>query len=164
MIELRPPLADELTAASDLCLRSKGFWGYDAAFLRACLPELALTIEDIYANPTVVAQKCGTILGVAQVSDDGTASHLEKLFVDPDHMGKGLGRRLFDWAVFEACEIGATRLIVEADPDAVPFYEALGCREAGQAPSGSIPGRVLPRLVLDLGIRDQAPSSSRSNR
>lgn len=36
------------------------------------------------------------------------------------------------------------------DPDAVPFYEAMGARHAGAVPSGSIPGRMLPLMELRL--------------
>jgi hypothetical protein len=37
-VRLRAPRLDELEALSDLCLRSKAVWGYDAAFLEACRP------------------------------------------------------------------------------------------------------------------------------
>jgi hypothetical protein len=45
---------------------------------------------------------------------------------------------------------GAARMTIEADPDAAPFYRHLGARDIGLAPSGSIAGRVLPKLALDL--------------
>ena len=37
-----------------------------------------------------------------------------------------------------------------ADPDAAPFYVHMGAEPAGEAESGSIPGRLLPRLVHKL--------------
>jgi hypothetical protein len=45
-------------------------------------------------------------------------------------------------------------LQIEADPDAVRFYQRMGARLAGSAASGSIPGRTLPRLILDLSARN----------
>lgn len=42
------------------------------------------------------------------------------------------------------------QLTVDADPDAAPFYRRMGARDDGQAASGSIPGRLLPRLVFDV--------------
>jgi hypothetical protein len=41
-------------------------------------------------------------------------------------------------------------MVIEADPDAVGFYRRLGAVDYGTAPSGSIPGRLIPRLKLRL--------------
>ena len=37
-----------------------------------------------------------------------------------------------------------------ADPFAAPFYRRMGMADVGMAPSGSIPGRMLPRLAMPL--------------
>jgi hypothetical protein len=57
---------------------------------------------------------------------------------------------LFAWACKSAREAGADKLVIESDPDAVPFYLRMDAVRAGHAPSGSIPGRMLPRLEFDL--------------
>jgi hypothetical protein len=54
------------------------------------------------------------------------------------------------WAAGVARNMGATRLFIEADPDAAPFYRRMGAVDVGLAPSGSIPGRILPKLAVDL--------------
>jgi hypothetical protein len=54
-------------------------------------------------------------------------------------------------AIDEARRLGAHLLIIESDPGAAQFYEAMGAQRAGTAPSGSISGRELPRLVVRLG-------------
>lgn len=147
MVTLRPLQEHECDAASALCLKSKAHWGYDAGFMAACRAELTIAKEDLARDPVVAAVLRGRIVGVAQISVEGNGYVLEKLFVDPAHMGRGIGRRLFAWALETAEGLGARELIVEADPDAAPFYERMGCVAAGFAPSGSIPGRRLPRLV-----------------
>ena len=43
-----------------------------------------------------------------------------------------------------------TTLTLNADPSAVPFYEHVGARIVGTSPSGSIPGRELPRMRIDI--------------
>ena len=48
-------------------------------------------------------------------------------------------------AVAAARKLGAHEMIIEADPGAAPFYERMGSRRAGEVPSGSVAGRVLPR-------------------
>lgn len=150
MLILRAARAAELDALTDLCLRSKAVWGYDRAFMDACRDELTLTQEDLRETKLQVAERDGAVVGVAQVSAEGATAHLEKLFVEPAQLRGGAGRTLFAWAKAAAADLGATHLIMEADPDAAPFYRRMGARDDGVAPSGSIPGRVLPRLVLTL--------------
>lgn len=153
MVELRAPGHDELEAASDLCPKSKAFWGYDAAFLSACAGELTLTEDDLSHSEVTLAISNGELAGVAQVSNSDDGCFLEKLFVDPAFMGQGIGRKLFRWSCAAASQLGATRMIVESDPDAAAFYLAMGCTPAGQAKSGSISGRFLPRLICHLNDR-----------
>lgn len=147
---IRTPLAHECAALTALCHRSKAHWGYDAAFMAACRDELTLRPRDLAAAPAAVIGPEGAVEAVAQVSIDGEAAHLEKLFVDPPAMGRGHGRRLLAWAADAARRAGARTLWIEADPDAEPFYRRFGAIPDGTVPSGSIPGRRLPRLRLPL--------------
>ena len=147
---IRPARLEELGALSALCLRSKAVWGYDAAFLEACAEELRLTKADLVETRLAVAEGDGAVLGVVQLAFSGRDAFLEKLFVEPGRLRGGIGRRLFHWAVAEARGAGASRLVIEADPDAEPFYRRLGARPIGSVPSGSVPGRLLPMLALDL--------------
>lgn len=148
MLKLRAARIDELAALSALCLRSKAVWGYDRAFLEACRAEL--TLSPLTLANVQVAESDGNVVGVAEISVEGGIAHLEKLFVEPAHLKSGAGRVLFAWAKVEAAGRGAKALVIESDPDAAPFYRRLGARDDGVVPSGSIPGRFLPRLVLDL--------------
>jgi GNAT superfamily N-acetyltransferase len=150
MFRLRAPSAHECPALTELCLRSKAVWGYDRAFMDACRAELTLTPRDLETTQLQVVEQDGAVVGVAQISAEGGLAHLEKLFVEPKILRAGLGAALFDWAKKAARDLGATAMIIEADPDAAPFYRRMGARDDGVAPSGSIPGRVLPRLRLDL--------------
>lgn len=133
---------------SELCLRSKAHWGYDADFIARCREELTLTADDLRATDIMVAEDAaGRVRGVAQVSWRGEEAWLEKLFVEPDQLRCGVGRRLYAWSLATAKARGAHALIVESDPGAESFYLRMGAVRAGVAPSGSIAGRVLPRLV-----------------
>jgi GNAT superfamily N-acetyltransferase len=75
---------------------------------------------------------------------------LEDLFVEPEHIGTGVGRVLWSHAMVTAGTLGFERITLEADPGAEPFYLAMGARRCGSVPSGSIPGRVLP--VLEIAV------------
>lgn len=43
--------------------------------------------------------------------------------------------------------------MIDADPNAEPFYRAMGAVRIGATPSGSIPGRELPLLEFTLTSR-----------
>lgn len=149
-VTLRPPRPGEAGLLTAVCLQSKAHWGYDRAFMEACREELTLTEPDLDRARLQVALRDGAIVGVAEIALADDEADLEKLFVAPEAMGCGVGGMLFTWAVAACRQGGARRMIIEADPDAVAFYRKYGARDDGQSPSGSIPGRFLPRLVLDL--------------
>ncbi|WP_108811280.1 GNAT family N-acetyltransferase [Sphingorhabdus sp. Alg231-15] len=144
---LRSLGSTELSAASELCLRSKAYWGYDEAFMASCREELTLTEADLTDDKVIAAEDRSGLAGIAQVSNGPTGCYLEKLFIDTDRIGQGIGKQLYDWSLATARDLGAKILIVEADPDAAPFYERMGCKRDGQAESGSVPDRILPRYV-----------------
>ncbi len=147
---LRAATLDELPALSALCFRSKAVWGYDNDFMEACRKELTIEPSDLRSTSIAVAEKNEGIVGVAQVRVTGNEADLLKLFVEPSALHGGVGRQLFGWAADSAASRGADRLVIEADPDAAPFYRRMGAVDCGLAPSGSIPGRMLPRLVKEL--------------
>ena len=150
MIQLRNARHNELPALSELCLRSKAVWGYDDAFMIACRTELTLRPDELWSTHLQVAMRYSTAVGLAQVKVTDTDADLLKLFVEPALLRSGVGRLLFEWATARARGLGAVRMIIEADPGAAPFYERMGARHAGFAPSQSIPGRMLPRMQMEL--------------
>ena len=156
MIRLRAALQNELPSLSGLCLRSKAHWGYDEAFLAACRAELTIHPDELQTTSVQVAERDAAVVGLAQVKVDGADADLLKLFIEPALMKAGIGRLLFEWATVTARELGAVRMMIEADPGAAPFYERMGAQHAGFTSSQSIPGRMLPRMLLEFGRRQGA--------
>ena len=150
MIQLRDAGKSELPSLGELCLRSKAVWGYDDTFMSACRTELTLHPDELQSTYVQVAVCDSTVVGLAQVKVTDTDADLLKLFVEPAVLRSGVGRLLFEWATARARGLGAVRMIIETDPDAAPFYERMGARYAGFAPSQSILGRMLPRMQIEL--------------
>jgi GNAT superfamily N-acetyltransferase len=148
---VRPPTVEELPTLSALCLRSKAVWGYGSGFMEACRSELTIQACELQSTSIAVAEENGKVVGVAQVKVNGGEADLLKLFVEPTMLRRGVGMQLFHWAISEATAMSAYRMLIEADPDAAPFYRRMGAKDCGFAPSGSIPGRMLPKLVKELG-------------
>jgi GNAT superfamily N-acetyltransferase len=154
-LTLRAAQPDEVTALSELALRSKAHWGYDAAFLDACRDELTLHAGHLTTGVVVVPEVDGAIAGFSRLTalgDDGTAE-ADMLFVAPEHIGAGVGHALFTRVREDAVAHGCTTLRIEADPNALGFYEREGAVRTGEVPSASIAGRALPLLHLDLLAR-----------
>lgn len=146
---LRRAVTQDLPRINPMILRSKAYWGYDDAFMQACTDELSLTARDITNNPTMVATSNSRIVGVARITLSEPAI-LKELFVDPDAIGQGTGRLLFSWCIKTAREAGLITMTLDADPEAEPFYKAMGATRIGMAPSGSIPNRFLPQMLFSL--------------
>jgi len=149
--EARPHEAEHL---SGLALRSKGHWGYSEAFLAACAAELTIHPQQIEGEQmdVVVAERSGKIAGfyaLAPVS--ASAFELHALFVEPQHIGSGIGRVLLEHALALVATRSGTTLLIQGDPHAEEFYLAAGARLIGSRESGSIAGRLLP--MYEIAIR-----------
>ncbi len=138
-----------------LAFRSKASNGYDAAFMAACRAELTFDAGSFARGETwLYEDAAGRVLGFFDLRlEDGTAE-VYALFVEPDCKGAGVGRALWSMLAARAAALGAGRIGVDSDPAAVPFYLRMGMEPAGEAPSGSIPGRMLPRLIKALTLRE----------
>lgn len=154
-VRLRAARPDESAAISALALRSKAYWPYSADFIAACREELTYPPEQIQSDAYLIT--------VAQAADSDALAgmlvvHLESaeqvglsaLFVEPDCIGRGVGKALWRHAVAQASAHGATRIEIHADPYAEPFYAAMGAVRVGEVPSGSVAGRVLPLMHYAL--------------
>lgn len=150
-VNFRPAEVKDAAALTTLALRSKAHWGYDADFMAACVDELTVTAEHIVAREIwlVEADPKSSLIAcyelVSGVTDDG-AAEVRLFFVDPAAIGTGLGRKLWTHLEDRARIGGVTSLELDSDPFAMSFYEHMGCRVIGSSPSGSIPGRDLPRM------------------
>lgn len=145
-MRIAAPQTDDAAELSALALRSKGHWGYDDAFLEACRDELTCTPADCASGDLFVGVCDSTIVGFGMVRGAGGDGELEALFVDPPWIGRGVGSRLLAHALDVARARGIVRLRLDADPGAEQFYTRHGARRVGEVASGSIPGRLLPRL------------------
>ncbi|MCX5277164.1 GNAT family N-acetyltransferase [Streptomyces virginiae] len=120
----RPAEAEDLTG---LVMRSKAHWGYDAAFLAACAPELRIRAGDVTARRVVVAENGrGEVVGVASLEGTPPRAELGLLFVEPSAVGQGVGRLLYRDVLRRAVELGVRRLVIDSDPHATGFYRAMG--------------------------------------
>lgn len=148
---IRPARPDEAAALTELALRSKAYWEYAPTLLEAHREDLTLTAEYILTCPVYVLEVETHLIGFYALHnlDDG-AVELQHLFVDPEAIGGGYGRKLWQHAVQTAKHLGFRYMFIDSDPYAETFYQAMGAQRIGQSES-SVPGIMQPLMRYTLG-------------
>jgi GNAT superfamily N-acetyltransferase len=149
MRRARPADADQLTRIAHA---AKRHWRYPEALMRGWRADLTVTPEHITAAPFYCATRGATVLGFYALSGRRARRELEHMWVQPQHLGRGIGRHMFRHLRRVLRRAGVERLRIAADPNAVEFYRRMGATPAGSVAS-TPPGRRLPVLVLHLGPR-----------
>lgn len=149
---IRPARVEDAPRLTEIAHAAKRHWGYPERWMEEWRDALTLTPEAIRRWRVRAAVSGEAVLGFHAVAADGNAAALEHLWIDPPHMGRGIGRMLFEDALRIAAEQGAREMVIDSDPHAEAFYLRLGARRAGETPA-DVDGtpRTLPRLVIALG-------------
>jgi GNAT superfamily N-acetyltransferase len=146
---IRAALAADAPALTRIAHAAKRHWNYPDAWIRLWEKDLTVTASFIGAHPVHCAVREGEIVGFYALSNEGAEFEVEHLWVDPPHIGSGIGRALFRHAVGTARTKGGVVLRIASDPNAEGFYVAMGARPAARVPA-TPRGRTLPLLIFDL--------------
>ncbi|RZV38879.1 MAG: N-acetyltransferase [Chromatiales bacterium] len=157
-IAIRDAVPNEAAYLSALALRSKAHWGYSREFIRECENELTYQpsqIEDDNAH-FVVAQRGSEIVGFYALEVVSARQfELVALFVEPEHIGDGVGRDLMKHALDNAAARSGQSILIQGDPNAERFYLAAGATQIGTRESGSVSGRFLPLFEVLIRTPDE---------
>lgn len=118
-----PAEADLLHALTG---RSCLSWGYEPEFLEWEPESIAVTPAFIDASIVYLLEEYGRVLGYYALTGEPPSMSLDKLFVEPDRIGTGCGKLLWQHAIDTAPSLGCTELTLYSDPNAAPFYRAMG--------------------------------------
>ena len=77
----------------------------------------------------------GCMLGFSGFTDGDDGLLLDRMFIDIDRIGRGLGRVLWQYAVQTARDRGASEFVIGADPNAASFYESMGAEWYASKPT-----------------------------
>jgi len=131
-IRLRRARPDEAERLSDIACQSKAHWGYPAEQVERWRGAFLSVTADYIAARSVWAAVDGADFPVAFAALERSVSGdaLEHLWVLPDFMGMGIGRRLFQKVASES-----PSFIFTSDPHADDFYRRMGARVIGKVAS-----------------------------
>jgi N-acetylglutamate synthase-like GNAT family acetyltransferase len=130
---IRPAQVGEHVALTELSLQSVQLgWGYSDEFM-AWEPE-AITVSKSHITDAItnVLEAEGRLIGFYVLKGDSPEMEMSRLMVVPSAIGSGCGRLLWNHAVATASELGASTIILDADPNAEPFYRRMGAETVGE--------------------------------
>ena len=159
---IRSASADDADRLTELSFASKRYWRYPEHYFQVWKQELTITKSYIKQHTVYTLRNTTAIIGYyglvelkEQVAVPGIVLWpgywLDHMFVDPDHIGKGIGRMLFD----HLCSLCKQRRIetvhLLADPKAMKFYEKMGCLYQEDVAS-TISGRCVALMVKTIKL------------
>ena len=151
MFEIRYAVPDDAEALSQIAIKAKAHWGYPESLMQVWRPTLTFRPEYFNENENWIAEVDYQPIAFYTLQEKAGTAWIENLWVLPDYIGKGVGRQLFLHALSRARELGHRILQLEADPNALGFYEKMGMSKIGERCS-EVDGqpRVLPIMEIDL--------------
>ena len=139
-IIIREALPHEAATLTDIAHRAKQHWGYADAQIALWQEFLTVAPDYIAANQVWVATIQGQAAGFATIVQHTDEAELDHLWVLPDYMGKGVGKRLFQHVT-----TAVPTFVFTSDPHADAFYYKMGAQKIGEAES-TLQGRTLTKF------------------
>ena len=151
MISIRRVVPKEADVLTHIALSAKAHWAYPERWMEIWTPLLTFSSEYFEENKSGVAEIDGAPIGFYTLQDKNGIAWIENLWVLPNYMGQGVGSHLFLDAISRAREMGCKTLQLEADPNAVGFYEKMGMLTIDER-IGELEGkpRILPIMEISL--------------
>lgn len=150
-LQIRRATPAEAETLTTIAHAAKRHWGYPEKWIQQWRDDLTLTREFIAGHEVYVAIVESRIAGCCALVLTGSLAEIEHMWIDPEQMGAGLGRALFEHVTERARQLGFNELELSADPNAEGFYQRMGAERIGDVRS-EIDGqsRILPRMRVDV--------------
>ncbi len=151
MIVIRRVYPEEADALTQIALAAKRHWGYPEYWMELWTPQLTFNAKYFEVSESWVALENANPIAFYTLLDKNGIAWIENLFVAPVFIRKGVGKRLFLHALGLARQRKYKTLQLEADPNAVGFYEKMGMHKIGERHS-EVDGqpRILPIMERNL--------------
>jgi GNAT superfamily N-acetyltransferase len=146
--KVKPEEADEMTR---IALSAKAYWGYPENWMKIWEPQLTFSPEYFEEDESWVIEADDTPTGFYTIQEKNGNGWIENLWVLPEFMGKGIGKRLFLHAASRSRSKGHLTLQLEADPNALGFYENMGMRKVGER-QYEVDGQLRLLPVMEIGL------------
>lgn len=150
MFSIRRAQPSDSETLTGVAVRSEAHWGYDPAFMETFREVYQVTEEFIARNPTFVAEEDGTIVGFYALVPEEAGPSLEYLYLEPSHIGKGLGKALWDHMIAFCRQRRFAEIHLVCGPQPKAFYLKMGAVAVGEVDSLVTPGRNVSKLAYRI--------------
>jgi len=151
MILIRRARPEEADVLSQIAIAAKGHWNYPEHWMKLWIPQLTFGPAYFEQNESWTAELDGEAIAFYTIQERDGNAWLENIWVLPMYIGHGVGKELFLHVISRSRELGFNTLKLEADPNAVGFYEKMGMRKVGEY-RYDLDGqpRILPIMEMKL--------------
>lgn len=133
---------------TEVTIESKDYWGYGEEQIKAWTDLLTITEDYIQEKEVYKLQYENHIIGYyAYAKLDDSVIKLDNLFIRPNAIGSGLGKKLMIDLFERIQNMEFDRLVLDSDPNAEQFYSKLGFKVIGKMET-SIQNRFLPIMEM----------------
>jgi len=148
---IRPALPADANVLTSIAILAKRHWGYPERWIEIWTPQLTFSPEYFDENESWVAEVDDVPVAFYTIQEKDGNAWMENLWVLPENIGMGTGKLLFLHASSRSRQMGYLILQLEADPNALGFYEKMGMYKIGERQS-EIEGhpRILPLMEMIL--------------
>ena len=150
-INIRRVVPDEADFFSHIAFSAKAHWGYPPRWMEIWRPQLTFSPRYFEKSESWAAEFNGKPIAFYTLQEKNGNAWIENMWVLPEYIGKGIGKKLFLDAVSRSRQKGHLILQLESDPNAVSFYKKMGMYKIGES-DYPIEGqsRILPVMELML--------------
>jgi ribosomal protein S18 acetylase RimI-like enzyme len=140
---------DDAATLTDIAFAAKRHWGYPEKWIKHWRAMLTIQPQFVVSCETYAAKVGDRLVGFYALVPEGSQMDLMHLWVQPEFMGRGIGRALLMHGMVRAKNLGFKEMEIKSDPNAEGFYRPMGARRVGTN-SGILYGvqRDLPVMIL----------------
>lgn len=129
---VRKATNDDLNVLNQIYYHSKAYWGYDNNYLTKFMALYKLDAAYLAKHGVWVLLSKDKIIGYYGffTEEDGSIE-LDHFFLSPEYIGKGYGKKLWQFCCETAKAMGKNEFILWSEPGAETFYAKMGCEKIG---------------------------------
>ena len=131
---------------TEISFSSKKYWGYPPGYFEIWKDELTITGEYIDKNFVQLVESKGQVVGYYSMRK---GLWLEHVFIRPEFIGQGFGKRLMQHLLDVSMDRQWKELKILADPHSTGFYKKLGAKYIKEIQS-NISGRTVSYFEWEM--------------
>jgi len=151
MISIRRVKPEEADTLSQIAIAAKRHWNYPEHWMQLWIPQLTFGPAYFQEHESWAAELNGEVVAFYTLQERESNAWLENIWVLPKYIGQGFGKELFLHVLSHSRELGYTTLKLEAEPNAVGFYEKMGMRQIGEH-QYELEGRPRILPLMEIGL------------